>query len=100
MRDLSTYPGTPFDLETIEELSGYTVRDIVACYRDYDRAMAENEALKQIVKKLDDDCSYCWYTGREPKDCDCECMTCQRECGCRDCRDKNKWAWKDEGSYG
>lgn len=38
-----------FDPETIEELAGYTVRDIIFMYKDYDRAVAENRRYERIL---------------------------------------------------
>ena len=38
-----------FDPETIEELTGYTVQDIIFMYRDYDRAVKENERFQKIL---------------------------------------------------
>lgn len=37
-----------FDPETIEELPGYTVQDIVLMYEDYDRMAKENEMLHRV----------------------------------------------------
>lgn len=38
-----------FDPKTIEELTGYTVQDIISMYKDYDRAVTENSHYERIL---------------------------------------------------
>jgi len=38
-------------------------------------------------------CGACMHISYDP-DCDCECLTCERECPCRNCRNGSKFEWR------
>lgn len=57
-----------------------------------EKIKAEREAA---VKCLEDAhaCETCQHMDAHP-DCDVECLGCQKDCPCRDCRDGSNFKWK------
>lgn len=68
--------------------------------QDWDRGLTENlEKIKAerdaAVKCLEDAhaCETCQHMDAHP-DCNVECLGCQKDCQCRDCRDGSNFKWK------
>lgn len=61
-------------------------------WKELDRVKAERDAA---VKCLEDAraCETCEHMDTHP-DCDVECLGCQKDCQCRDCRDGSNFKWK------
>lgn len=57
------------------------------------QAEKERDAAIADIKHGTENCEVCRFVNTV-SDCDAECLTCQKECMCRDCRDESHWQWR------
>ena len=60
---------------------------------ELEQAKAERDAAIKDLRH-NDNCDICIGSKNEPEGCDCECLNCQLDCRCRDCRNESKWQWR------
>lgn len=56
------------------------------------------DALTEALRQLDYDCAYCAHANFPAERCrpaDFDCMRCDAECACRECRNNGKWEWRE-----
>lgn len=51
-------------------------------------------ALKDLLEVGKMTCQICAYENCHPNDCGVECLECQLDCACKECRDGSKFLWR------
>lgn len=51
-------------------------------------------ALKDLMEVGKTTCAVCAHENCHPNDCGVECLECQLDCTCKECRDGSKFLWR------
>lgn len=81
---------------TLEQVVGF-----VRCNAEPDSDLVHRAALELVAAlesairdiKHGDNCEVCKHNVEQPE-CDRECLDCELDCMCKDCRDESLWQWR------